>query len=99
MGKRKKTYHDGELVTDFLNRTFQKDLRDAELGRFPDQQRLTTPLDEVVWMLWVIFDHFEHRSPIYASEYLIILSIVLLSTPRRSLISSRLEGFLPARHM
>ena len=42
----------------FMDHTFQKDLRKAKLENFPDQRKLETPLDEVLWMLWVLRDHF-----------------------------------------
>jgi hypothetical protein len=74
MAKRK-SYHDGELVNDFMNREFEKDLRGAQLPNFPDQRKLVTPLDEVLWILWVLRDYFEHRSPIYAAEIAHLLEI------------------------
>jgi len=74
MAKRK-SYYDGEFVMDFMNREFVKDLRNAQLPNFPDQSKLLTPLDEVLWILWVIRDHFEHRVPMYASEAANLLEI------------------------
>jgi hypothetical protein len=73
--RKKRPYHDGELVSDFSNRDFERDLREAQLPNFPGQQNLKTPLDEVLWILWVVRDYFEHRSPIYASDIAHLLEI------------------------
>jgi len=74
MAKRK-SYYDGEFVTDFMNPEFVTDLRKAQLPNFPDQSKILTPLDEVLWILWIIRDHFEHRCPMYASEAANLLEI------------------------
>ncbi|MGA2242792.1 MAG: hypothetical protein ABSH11_12275 [Verrucomicrobiota bacterium] len=69
MGKRQKSYYEGEAVMNFNHPAFEKDLREAQLNsKFPNQRQLQTPLDEVLWILWVLRDHFEHRIPAYASE-------------------------------
>ena len=66
---KKKSYHDGEAVMDFNHHAFEKDLREAELAsQFPSQRQLQTPLDEVLWILWVLRDRFEHRIPAFAWE-------------------------------
>ena len=74
MAKRK-TYYDGEFVTNFMDHEFEKDLRKAQLPNFPDQRKLLTPLDETLWIMWVIRDYFEHRCPMYASEIAHLLEI------------------------
>jgi hypothetical protein len=81
---KKKSYHDGECVMNFTHNGFQKDLRKGKLSNFPDQRKLETPLDEVLWMLWVIRDEFEHNHPMYASEIVELLEI-------RSIASSELN--------
>jgi len=68
----------------FTHHAFQIDLRKAKLENFPDQRKLETPLDEVLWVLWVLRDHFDHHSPSYASEI-----AELLET--RSIASSELN--------
>jgi len=68
----------------FAHYGFQKDLRKAKLANFPDQRSLETPLDEVLWILWVIRDEFEHNHPMYASEIAELLEI-------RSIASSKLN--------
>jgi len=75
MAKIRKSYHDGECVMNFNHYGFQKDLRKAKLENFPDQRNLKTPLDEVLWMLWVMRDHFDHHHPQYASEIVELLEI------------------------
>lgn len=68
MAKKRKSYYESEAIMDFRHRAFEKDLREAQLAKFPNQRKLATPLDEVLWILWVVRDHFEHRIPMYASE-------------------------------
>ena len=68
----------------FLHNAFRNDLRKAKLEDFPDQRKLETPLDEVLWMLWVLRDHFDHHIPDYASEIADLLEI-------RSIASSELN--------
>jgi hypothetical protein len=74
MAKRK-SYYDGEAVIDFAHHEFEKELRTGQLPNFPDQRRLLTPLDEVLWVMWVLRDHFEHRFPMYASEIAHLLEV------------------------
>ena len=38
--RKKRPYYDGELVSDFTNREFEKDLREAQLPNFQSQQNL-----------------------------------------------------------
>jgi hypothetical protein len=68
-----------------MHHAFQKDLREAKLPTFPDQRNLETPLDEVLWMLWVMRDHFDDHHPMYASEIAELLEI-------RSIASSELNA-------
>jgi hypothetical protein len=68
MRKKSKSYYEGEAIVSFSNPHFEKDLREAQLTNFPNQRKLETPLDEVLWILLVLRDHFEHRIPSFASE-------------------------------
>src|SRR2546423_14719823 len=68
MSKRRKSYHDGQFVMNFSHVGFIKDLREAELADFPDQHVLETSLDEVLWLLWVVQDEFQHQQYLYADE-------------------------------
>ncbi len=52
----------------FSHYAFIKDFRKAELADFPDQRTLETPLDESLWLLWVMREEFDHNGPMYASE-------------------------------
>lgn len=68
MARKRRAYHDGENVINFGNSAFVKDFRAAEVSKFPPQQQLRTPLDEVLWLLWVVRDQFDHQAHIYALE-------------------------------
>jgi hypothetical protein len=75
MAKRRKPYHDGDMVVSFTDRKFERDLREAELTNFPKQSQLTASLDEALWILWVMREHFEHRAPMYADEVSQLLEV------------------------
>jgi hypothetical protein len=68
MSKRRKSYHDGECVMNFSHAGFVKELREAELAEFPDQHALESSLDEVLWLLWVIQEEFQHQAYLYSDE-------------------------------
>ncbi|HKW28831.1 MAG TPA: hypothetical protein VJT54_05815 [Verrucomicrobiae bacterium] len=73
MSKRAFLFEDGHV--NLGHRKFEKALRIAHLSNFPPQNKLETPLDRVLWALWVVQDEFGHRLPIYAEEISEILEI------------------------
>ena len=60
---------------DLTHHSFKEALRKDPLGDFPNQNKLEKPLDQVLWVLWVIQDKFGHHSPIDASEISEMLEI------------------------
>ncbi|MEY2562245.1 MAG: hypothetical protein QOH88_438 [Verrucomicrobiota bacterium] len=72
---RRREYHDGDAVVNFMDCRFESDLRKAKLPTFPDQRKLKTSQDAALWMLWVMRDYFGHHSPMYASELAHLLEL------------------------
>lgn len=64
----KKSFMMDDGVVDFMHQAFEKALRTGALEDYPNQNDLETPLDQVLWILWVIQDEFRHQLPIYANE-------------------------------
>lgn len=58
----------GDEALNLAGSSFEMELRAADLTSFPDQRKLKVPLDEAIWALWVLQDHFGHHQHVSAKN-------------------------------